>query len=204
MRTPKGRIHHAGMSEFFRSRIKNAMDGMGVEASEMAEFYLVNLLGEYHESSKLFSLEGDGPVMKPLALLLKQAQEGDCRQQREYLKRLGDTALYVAGFFTDYIHRSLVSLDYYISMGGGAYGTLSTLARQKQFQELFYELAIKFAVFVDVLADVAPWSKHIDNRYLVRIYARWLESRDERLKEILEREGISIELDKGKGKGSFG
>ncbi len=178
------------MTEFFRSRIKKAMSEMGLDASEMAEFYLVNLLDEYHETSKLFFLEGDGPVMRPLALLLKKAQDGNYRQRQEYLKHLGDTALYVAGFFTDYVHRSLVNLDYYISMGGGAYGTLSSLVRQKQFQELFYELAIKFAPFVDVLAEVAPWSRHIDNRRLVQIYARWLKSGDARLKEILEREGI--------------
>ncbi len=75
-------------------------------------------------------------------------------------------------------------------MGGGAYGSLSHQVKQKHFQELYYELAIKFAALVDVLSEVAPWSQHIDNRQLVQIYAKWLETGDEKLKEVLEREGI--------------
>ena len=190
MQNAKGKIHRASIAEFFRARIQDAKNDTGVDTSEMAEFYLVNLLDEYHESSKLFHVEGEGPVMKPLALLLKRAFEAEPLEQRKYLKRLGDTALYVAGFFTDYIHKSMVNLDYYIGMGGGAYGSLSNLVKQKHFQELYYELAIKFAALVNVLSEVAPWSQHIDNRQLVQIYARWLETGDEKLKEVLEREGI--------------
>lgn len=196
MKEPDRNIHPANLTEFFRSRIQMAIDDVGVDTSEMTEFYLVNLLNEYHETNKLFHVDGDGPVMKPLALLLKKANEVNEAQKREILKRLGDTALYVAGFFTDYIHRSLVNLDYYISMGGGAYGTLSSIVHQRHFQELYYELAIKFASLVEVLAEVAPWSKHIDNQQLVKIYSKWLESGDERLKEILEREGIDTSEDK--------
>lgn len=181
---------HTSTLEFFRGRVQDAIGHRGIETSEMAEFYLVNLLDEYHETSKFFAMEGDGPVMKPLAEILHEAQLADEAKKRQYLKRLGDTALYVSGFFADYIHKSLVNVDYYIGMGGSAYVSLSSMARQKALQELFYELAVKFNVLVDVLAEVAPWSKHVDNQRLVQIYARWLESGDERLKEILDREGI--------------
>lgn len=181
---------HASTLEFFRGRVQDAIDHRGVETSETAEFYLVTLLDEYHEASKFFSMEGDGPVMKPLAQLLHEAHLADEARKRKYLKRLGDTALYVSGFFADYIHRSLVNREYYIGMGGSAYSSLSAISRQKAMQELFHELAVKFNLLVDILAEVAPWSKHIDNQRLVQIYARWLESGDERLKEILDREGI--------------
>jgi len=190
MKPQNGKIHRINMMEFFRRRVQDGLEHHNIETSEMAEFYLVNLLEEYHEASKLFSMEGDGPVMQPLALMLKEAAEGDELKQRQSLKRLGDTALYVAGFFTDYIHRSLVNLDYYISMGGSAYGTLSSMSKQITMRDLFYELAIKFGALVGVLAEISPWSQHMDNRRLVQIYSNWLESGDERLKDILEREGI--------------
>lgn len=188
-----GIVHRANTTEFFRSRIHAAISHSGSETSEMTEFYLVNLLDQYREVSKLFAEEGDGPVLKPLALILDEAQEADPLVKRACLKRLGDTALYVAGFFTDYVHQSLVNLNYYISMGGSAYGTLSTMQRKRAIQELYNELAVKFSFHVEILASVAPWSQHIDNQRLVRLYARWIESGDERLRAILKREGIDTD-----------
>jgi hypothetical protein len=186
-------IRRPNTKEFFRTRIHNAISCNGIETSEMAEFYIVNLLDQYREVSKLFSDEGDGPVLQPLALMLEEAERADTIARRMCLKKLGDTALYVAGFFTDHVHKSLVNLNYYISMGGSAYGTLSTIERKKAIQELYYELATKFSILVRVIADVAPWSQHIDNQQLVRVYARWLESGDRRLEEILKREGIDTD-----------
>ena len=186
-------IRRPNTTEFFRARIHNAINHSGITTSEMAEFYIVNLLDQYREVSKLFADEGDGPVLQPLALMLEEAEQADALARRTCLKRLGDTALYVAGFFTDHVHKSLVNLNYYISMGGSAYGTLSAMERKKAIQELYYELATKFAVLVKVIADVSPWSQHIDNQQLVRVYARWLESGDERLEAILKREGIDTD-----------
>lgn len=190
MKNTKKVLHTSNVMEFFRLRVQKALFNQHIDASEMAEFYLVNLLDEYRESSTLFSLEGEGPVMQPLALILKEANESDLFKKRQQLKRLGDTALYVAGFFADYINKSLVNLDYYISMGGSAYCTLSDLYRQVAIKELYLELATKFAPLVDVLAEVAPWSSHLNNKRLIQLYSKWLENGDERLKEILEREGI--------------
>lgn len=193
MQKNKGIIHRTNTTEFFRTRVHAAISHSGVETSEMTEFYIVNLLDQYREVSKLFAEEGDGPVLKPLALMLDEAQDADPVVKRACLKRLGDTALYVAGFFTDYVHKSLVDLNYYISMGGAAYGSLSSMQRKRAIQELYYELAVKFSFLVEVLANVAPWSQHIDNQRLVRLYAQWLKSGDARLKVILEREGIDTD-----------
>jgi hypothetical protein len=190
MKKSEQRIHRINMKEFFRARVHDSLDHAGLDTSDMVEFYLVNLLDEYREAAKLFSVEGDGPIMKPLAILLKDAMEGDDVTRRKYLKKLGDTALYISGFFADYIHRSLVNMEYYISMGGSAYGSLSTLAKKQTLQELYYELALHFGNLVNVLAEISPWSQHLDNKRLVQIYALWLESGDERLEEILKREGI--------------
>jgi len=193
MKKERGIIRRPNTKEFFRTRIHNAISYNGIETSEMAEFYVVNLLDQYREVSKLFSDEGDGPVLQPLALMLDEAERADTIARRMCLKKLGDTALYVAGFFTDHVHKSLVNLNYYISMGGSAYGTLSTIERKRAIQELYYELATKFSILVKVIADVAPWSQHIDNQQLVRVYARWLESGDRRLEAILKREGIDTD-----------
>jgi len=193
MKRERGIIKRANTTEFFRSRIHNAINHSGIETSEMAEFYIVNLLDQYREVSKLFAEEGDGPLLKPLALMLEEAEGADVQAKRACLKKLGDTALYIAGFFTDHVHKSLVNLDYYISMGGSAYGTLSTLQRKRAIQELYYELATKFSVLVRVIADVSPWSQHIDNQRLVRLYEMWLETGDERLEAILKREGIDTD-----------
>jgi len=68
------------------------------------------------------------------------------------LKDLGDLSLYVAGFFAEFIERSLVDKSYYIAMGGSAYSDLSGLiGMQRQgevFAKLYVELAQKFSELV--------------------------------------------------------
>ena len=75
-------------------------------------------------------------------------------RKRESLRQIGDVSLFISGFFSDSLHRKLVDVDYYVSIGGCAYNALSRVETDT-FSSVFAELGEKFVGFVDVLSEVS-------------------------------------------------
>jgi len=178
--------------EYFREIVSETLDHRRLRILDATEFYLVNLLASYLERERLFQGDDEGARAEPLALLLKKALEGDRAARYHHLKRLGDTSLFVSGFFGDSLARSLVGVDYYIAMGGGAYDALSEAARNAAQQEIFAELAARFADFVDLFAEIAELSELRSNRGLVRLYERFLHTGSERVAQQLRERGVAL------------
>jgi hypothetical protein len=181
------------LRDFFQKRVLEAMRNQRVDRSERAEVYLVNLLSEFSSAQPLTKGAEGRAVHAPLALKLKDAMEAPSVEERfSHLRDLGDLALYVAGFFSDYITRRAVDFDYYVSMGEGAYQSVSSLAQRRSFGEevagLFRELAMKFTKFVDVLAEISEESHIQKNQGILRLYERWQRTQsswsERRLKEL--------------------
>ena len=58
------------------------------------------------------------------------------------MKQVGDTSLYVAGFFAESLTRSLVDVDYYVGIGQSAYAQLArSLGGHHSLTEIYGELA---------------------------------------------------------------
>lgn len=185
------------LQEFLRNSVKRAIVSRQVEASEMSEFYIVNLLSDFKDSDRFFVREGDHYEEEALAILLAKAMSSDLPNKIKLLKRMGDHALYTAGFFADHIERRMVDLDYYSAMGGGAYLSLSAiLSNNKTFSNLYGELANKFKDFVDVLTEVSLLQKNHSNVDILRLYERWLKTGDDRIRQVLEDEGIQPDIGK--------
>jgi hypothetical protein len=181
--------------EWFRELVSGALADRRLKVQEATEFYLVNLLSQNLSAERLRAQAGHAPlaVDEPLALILKQALEGDREVRYRNLKRLGDTSLFVSGFFGDSISRSLVDVDYYIAMGEGAYDALAEDARAPSgTQQLFGELAERFAQFVDLFAEIAELSELGSNRGLVRLYERFLLTGSERVAQRLRERGVAL------------
>ena len=177
--------------EFFRELLSDALSQRRARVQEVTEFYLVNLLAGFLEKERLFVEQPDGTVTsEPLALILLRALAADRRARAAQLRRLGDTALFVSGFFGDSLARSLVDVGYYIAMGERAYGALAESARGEG--EPFGELAGRFAEFVDLFAEIAELSDLRSNRGLVRLYERFLVTRSERVAQRLRDRGVAL------------
>ena len=93
------------------------------------EAYLVELLVTFSATNNLFDKDGGRLMGEPLALMLAKASEAPAPERARQLRRMGDTALYVSGFFSDSLQRQLVDVDYYASMGGRAYDALGDMNR---------------------------------------------------------------------------
>jgi hypothetical protein len=179
--------------EWFREMVTDALSHRRIEIQEVTEFYLVNLLAGFLGRERLFVREDDGTVtVEPLALILLRALEADRRTRAAQLKRLGDTALFVSGFFGDSLARSVVDVDYYIAMGERAYGTLAETERGPGLDGLYSELSDRFGQFVDLFAEIAELSDLRSNRGLVRLYERFLATRDARVAKLLQDRGVAL------------
>ena len=177
--------------EWFREMVADALSHRRLEVRQVTEFYLVNLLAGFLERERLFVEQEDGSVQaEPLALILLRALQADRRTRVASLRRLGDTALFVSGFFGDSLARTHVDVGYYISMGERAYGTLAETERG--LDDLYGELASRFGLFVDLFAEIAELSDLRSNRGLVRLYERFLQTRDERVAQRLRERGVAL------------
>lgn len=179
--------------EFFRELVTGVIAHRRLSIGQSTEFYLVRLLERFLEREALYAQSSGGAAeVEPLALILLRAvQEGE-RRRREGLRRLGDTSLFVAGFFGDSLARSPVDSGYYVAMGGQAYQALARSPGPAGSAELFGELAERFGLFVDVLAEIAEMQELRSNRGLVRLYERFLHTGSKRVAEQLRARGVAL------------
>lgn len=179
--------------EFFREAVVDVLTHRRLHVQEETEFYLVNLLATFLTREKLFVNQPDGSVREePLALILLRALEASGPARASALRRLGDTALFVSGFFGDSLARSAVDVDYYIAMGGGAYAALGEAERGRGLEALYAELSGRFGLFVDCFAEIAELSDLRSNRGLVRLYERFLRTQSERVAQLLRDRGVAL------------
>jgi hypothetical protein len=183
------------LREFFRDSVHDALERQHVGVDDHTEHYVVNLLTMFARSEALFEATPEGPRLKPLALMLADAGAAGTREERlRGLQRVGDVSLFVAGFFAQSFARRLVDVDYHITMGGHAYGTLADSCRSgtrgRALGGVFAELAVKFQRLVDALNDVSEMAHRHDHRDVLRQYEIWLKTGSPRAHGILRSLGI--------------
>jgi hypothetical protein len=180
-----GLLRHETPREYFKELVDAAIAHQHVTACQETAFYVVNLLAGFAAGAGSPAAADE----EPLAIVLARAlADGGSRQKME-LRRVGDLSLFVAGFFSDSLKRSLVDVDYYAKLGGFAYGSLSRVERDR-FATVFAELAEKFAAFVDVLTEVSERSSMTSNTDVLRLYEKWLRTGSRRDGERLASRGI--------------
>ncbi|MBI5068366.1 MAG: hypothetical protein HZB56_08990 [Deltaproteobacteria bacterium] len=176
--------------EFFREAVSSALSTRRLRIEGETEFYLVNLLATRLD---LRQAEGAGGLDEPLALILARALEGDRERRFRELRRLGDTALFLAGFFSDRLARSPVGERYYVAMGQRAYGALAGGGLASRGTEALYdELARRFQDFADLFAEISELAELRSNRGLVKLYERFLLTGSRRLAERLRARGVAL------------
>lgn len=182
-------VTHESMSGFFFKEVETVVGNQGVKLSDHTKSYVANLLTEYSAANALHQ-KGDNDT---LAMLYLRSQHVAPEERVRMLRRLGDLALCISGFFADSLNRKVVDVDYYISMGGGAYGSLASIFGQRRdadvFVDLYDELARKFTQLVEVLNEVSEGTGSKDQSML-RLYDRWLKTGSDRMHRMLCDRGV--------------
>lgn len=183
------------LQDYFRTSIEDVIVRQGVDVDPHAAHYVVNLLTLFSRSEEFYEDDGRCYGLRPLALMMADAADADSSEQRSsVLQRIGDVALFVAGFFADSLASKAVDLDYYIHMGGNAYGSLSQEVRGtfrgNAFADVYRELAIKFQILVDVLNEVSDGPRDGSDVDLLRTYEVWRKTGSRRAEKLLRQGGV--------------
>lgn len=176
--------------EFFRETVDLVRSRQRLDVRPETEIYLVNLLVDFSSTEQLYAKDGGRVSGEPLAFMLLRAIEAPPPERARQLRRMGDTALYVSGFFSDSLQRQLVDVDYYASMGGRAYDALGEMNRGGQLGQVFGELAAKFLRVVELLAEISERALCTSNAGILRLYERYVRTGSERLRRLLEDRGV--------------
>lgn len=173
---------------FFNDLISQAMEKRKIQTSPLVSSYLVDLL-EINMLTPNISIEGT------FAEMLLRAQNAERSMRFGLLKKLGDTSLYISGFFGDSLKRKIIDIDYYASMGGLAYGSLSKEVDNREQASVFNEFGARFLDYVDVLTYVSQLSSVQSNQDLLRIYERYVITGSPLAKDQLVEKGLLNPVD---------
>ena len=173
-------IGHSSVEAFFREVLLDSLQRQGLSAAEHTEHYLVGLLGNFAKARIT-----DEP------LSLKLAHASDAGERVKALKEVGDTSLYITGFFAQSLSSKLVQADYYMSLGSAAYRELAGRLGGSSIREVYDELAANFPAFVDVLGDIRS-RVNFAGADVVSLYEEWLNSRSEWIEGRLRSLGVMV------------
>ena len=104
--------------------------------------------------------------------------------------------MFVAGLFGPSLTRKLAGMNYYIDMGGGAYGMLSTDLEAgsggSMDPDVFRELSERFSDFVGMLDEFAQDSTLRTDKDLITLYEHWLRNNDTASASRLAASGVAV------------
>lgn len=169
--------------DYFTEVIENAVDKRKIQVSPLTAQYLVGLLNTYVVADNL-------NIKSTLAEALLSASLADGLARREQLKRLGDTSLYVSGFFGDSLRRKIIDIDYYAEIGGAAYGTLASEIDIDIHAQVYKDFSVRFLEYVDLLTYISQSSLVQSNTDLLRLYERYVKTGSEMAREQLAEKGL--------------
>jgi hypothetical protein len=180
----EGLVRNESATEYFRGLVETAIEHQHLAVRELTCFYVVNLLAGFIHLERSPAADDEA-----LGVRFARALQAAGTAQRDGLRKVGDLSLFMSGFFSDSLNRSLVDVDYYIQLGESAYGSL---ARQGDdtFGDVFDELSEKFSGFVDVLGEVSAATGFTSDADILRLYEKWLRTGSRRSGTLLVARGI--------------
>jgi hypothetical protein len=176
---------------YFAKLVEEALGKRQLDPGPFVSDYLVQLLETNMLTQNMM-------VHSTFAEMLLRAQNAEKQLRQELLRKLGDTSLYISGFFGDSLRRKIVDIDYYANIGGIAYGSLSREVPDKNQALVFNQFADRFLDYVDVLTYVSQTSSMQSNQDLLRVYERYVITGSPLAKDQLIERGLLAPVDRKK------
>lgn len=180
---------------YFKDRIEFALDKQHLDKDEDTLWYLTQLLCSYSKTNRFLDDNADGTTFTPLAEYYRLSIESTSpKERRLILQRLGDVAMVVAGLFSGSLRRKAVGVDYYISMGEAAYGTLAEEStsnqRERSLQGIFGSLAECFEAYVIALSEVPE--RNNKEQSLLQLIDKWESTGHPAIEQQLRNQGVIL------------
>jgi Mor family transcriptional regulator len=168
---------------YFSEVVQRAIEKRKFETTPHASKYLVNLLESQVATANM-------SMQTTLAESLLKANLAEGQVRVEMLKRLGDTSLYISGFFGDSLRRKIVDVDYYADIGGAAYANLASELSGDIHGYVFGDFSKRFLDYVDLLTYISQSALVQSNQDLLRLYERYVLTGSELAREQLVEKGL--------------
>lgn len=164
--------------EYFTELVVEGCSETGLATFPQATNYLVDILIFYMNTENLFDEEDLSGRKKrgTLAEMMLKAGSAQREERVGLLKKLGDTALYVSGFFGESLQRKVVDIDYYMEMGETAYGSLAASINESSSAKVFDEFSRQFVGFVDVLTYISSKSIRPMSDNLLQLFETYVST----------------------------
>jgi hypothetical protein len=186
-------VASVSMREYFREALTVALRRSGEKLSPDVQAYVVNLLADFARAENVYA--GTDRGEKPVFVeLLSRAQEAEPQEAVRIYKHMGDSSLYLTGFFTEGME---LGLDYYASMGSTAYASVAGLIRPTAATSsaLFAELSDRFRSLVELLtamslhgARTAP----VDDVGVLALVERYKRTGEREVLDALQQQGVVL------------
>lgn len=176
---------------YFSELVQDALEKRRMETQPLMFSYLVDLL-ETHLTTSSLHQQGT------LAELYMKSFHVERHLRIDMLKKLGDSSLYISGFFGDSLRRKIVDIDYYADMGGMAYSSLASSVEDDMQAKVFKDFAQRFLGYVDVLTYISQTAMIQSNQDLLRLYERYVATGSALAKDQLVEKGLLTNIDKKK------
>lgn len=176
----------SSLQGYFRGVVAEALRVARVEADPATREYVTELLVTYAGRGAAEFLD------RPIVLLLDEALAVPEGARIVRLQAVGDGALFLTGLFSDHMDRAGLDPALYVTMGRWAYRTAAATVEKTAGTPpvALAELAERFPVFVDVLAEVAESSALGSvTKSVVQLYDRWKNGGSHRALEALAKRG---------------
>lgn len=182
-------IATGNMQEYFKGALSLALERSRTDLSDEVQAYLVYLLADFARSDKVYAgvNRGEEPV---LVLLLERAMEASPGEANRIFKQIGDSTLYLLGFFGEKTRAAGVSSNYYFSMGGDAYLRLANNTKQT----VYHQLSDDFERLVCLLRQVSLADKTPSPEQIMAWVQEYQDSGSAELKSLLIQNGVHPHL----------
>ncbi len=176
---------------YFQTVVCDAFKERRIEMHPHIQTYVVDVLKHYLIVENLFDEEDTAgkKTRKTMAEMYMSANQLGGRIRAEKLKKVGDTSLYISGFFSDSFQRKIIDVDYYVDMGKMAFGSLAQDVGEDTFAKLFHDLSEQFLNLVDVLALISQKAKMTDEENILRMMDVYSKTGSNLLGETLAEKG---------------
>ncbi len=135
-------IRQGAAAALWQSAVREAEARSATPLDETQESYLVFVLLRHQNDPDLLA--------RVQALEWLRAQECSGRTRADALRDVGDRCLLIAGLYPALAQRRRVSVDYFTTLGRGAYRDVAEACRNA-YAELFAQLAAHYDALVQVL-----------------------------------------------------
>lgn len=178
------------MQEYFQKALSSAMRHSKSSFSEEIQAYLVYLLTDFARSERVYAgvNAGEEPI---LVLLLERALESPPTEANRIFKHIGDSTLYLSGFFGEKTQAAGVSNSYYIAMGEDAYLRLAQNTRVP----IYNELSDRFERLVFLLRQVSLQDRKASSKEILSWIEQYQQSKSPELQALLAIHGVFLKND---------